>query len=104
MKGVYFMQSLMLCVTYTAKPGMRETFIREVYSSGILDKIHHEKGCLEYGYYLSVENEDDILLVEKWETEEQQQIHLKQPHMEVLKSIKERYVSNVRLEKGFLQH
>lgn len=96
------MQQLMLCVTYTTKPGMRETFIKEIYSNGILDNILQEDGCLEYRYYLSVENEDDILLLEKWETEEKQQIHLKQPHMEVLKSIKDRYTSDVRLEKFLL--
>ena len=95
------MKQLILCVTYTAKPGMREIFIREIYSSGILDKILQEDGCLEYGYYLSVKNENDVLLLEKWEAEEQQQAHLKQPHMEVLKSIKDRYISGVRLEKSF---
>ncbi len=95
------MKQLMLCVTYTARPGLRETFIKEINSSGILEKILQEDGCLEYGYYLSVKNEDDVLLVEKWETEEKQQTHLKQPHMEVLKSIKDRYTSGVRIEKFF---
>lgn len=96
------MKPLMLCVTYTAKPGMREAFIGEIYSSGILDKILQEDGCLEYGYYLATKNEANILLVEKWETEEQQQTHLTQPHMETLKSIKASYISDVRVEKAFL--
>lgn len=95
------MKQLMLCVTYTARPGLREAFIREINSSGILEKILQEDGCLEYGYYLSVKDKDDVLLVEKWETEEKQQTHLKQPHMEVLKSIKDRYTSGVRIEKFF---
>jgi len=95
------MKQMMLCVTYTARPGLRESFIKEINSSGILEKILQEDGCLEYGYYLSVKNKDDVLLVEKWETEEEQQAHLKQPHMEVLKSIKDRYTSGVRIEKFF---
>ncbi len=96
------MHQLMLCVTYTAKAGLRETFLKEIHSSGIVEKILQEDGCLEYGYYLSIKDEDDILLVEKWESEEQQQVHLKQPHMEVLKAIKARYISYVRIEKSFL--
>ena len=93
------MQNLTLCVTYTTKPGMRKSFIQEISDSGILEKIRKEKGCIEYSYYLSVENENEILLLEKWDTEVHQQDHLKQPHMEILKTIKDRYVIHTRLEK-----
>lgn len=97
------MQQFMLCVTYTTNPGMREKFIKEINSRGLLDKILKEDGCLEYEYYLSVKNADDVLLVERWESEELQQVHLKQIHMEELKSIKERYISGVSVRKSFLE-
>ena len=34
------MNQLLLCVTYTIKSGMRDEFIREVLSSGVVEKIH----------------------------------------------------------------
>ena len=36
---------LNLFVIYTAKPGMREAFLNDVKSSGILQLILDEKGC-----------------------------------------------------------
>ena len=96
------MNQLLLCVTYTIKSGMRDEFIREVLSSGVVEKIHKEKGCLGYAYYRPVLEEDSVLLVEKWDNEASQRAHLKQPHMETLKSIKERYVVDTHLEKSFL--
>lgn len=92
------MKTFTILVTYTAEPGMREAFIEEVTSSGILSQIRREDGLLCYNYYRSVENNDQILLVEKWDSEEHQKAHLRQPHMEKLKEIKERLVKHTHLE------
>lgn len=97
------MKELLLCVTYTAKHGEKEKFIDEVSASGILEKIRQEDGCLQYEYYYAAQDEDKIVLVEKWENEEKQQIHMKQPHMEQLKDIKEKYVIHTKLEKAFVE-
>lgn len=78
---------------------MREAFTDEILKSGVLEKIRRESGCLGYEYYQPVGRADEILLLEKWETEEQQALHLKQPHMEILKSIKNKYVTDTRLDK-----
>ena len=92
------MKPFMILVTYTTNPGMRETFIQEVTSSGILEQIRAEDGLLTYDYYLPVQNDNQILLVEKWSSREHQQRHLRQPHMEKLKELKERYVNHTHLE------
>lgn len=93
------MQNLILFVTYTTNPGMRDAFIQEILDSGILEKIRQETGCLGYEYYRPIGRDDEVLLLEKWETEEHQTLHLKQPHMEILKSIKDKYVTGTRLDK-----
>ena len=56
------MQNLMLFVTYTTKPGMREAFTDEILKSGVLEKIRRESGCLGYEYYQPVGRADEILL------------------------------------------
>ena len=96
------MQQIIFCVTYITKASMRESFIQEILSSGILEQIRQENGCVSYEYYRSVQNENEVLLIEKWATAEDQQIHLKQPHMETLQAIKSRYVQDTRLEKALL--
>lgn len=95
------MKPLTLCVTYHAKPGMRDAFIREVFASGVLEKVRREEGCISYQYFLNVEDENQILLLEKWSSEDHQQIHMKQPHMDILMALKDRYIDDVGLERFF---
>ena len=93
------MSELTLLVTYTAKPGMRETFLRALAARGIPDMIRAEAGCLQYDYYLSIERADEILLLERWTSPQAQAAHLGQPHMATLREIKERYVESTSLRK-----
>lgn len=93
------MSELTLLVTYTAKPGMRETFLRALAARGIPDMIRAEAGCLQYDYYLSIERADEILLLERWTSPRAQTAHLGQPHMAALREIKEQYVEKTALRK-----
>lgn len=95
------MRKLFLNVTYAAKSGKREDFIEAVNSSGILGKIREEDGCIGYEYFYAADDPGKILLVERWESEAKQSAHLKRPHMELLKAIKEKYVAGTEIVKGF---
>ena len=95
------MDAFMILVTYTIEPGKREAFVDEIFSSGVIEHIRQEKGCLCYEYYSLVEDEEILLLVEKWDSAKHQEIHMQQPHMEQLKKIKDRYVRNTKLERFF---
>lgn len=95
------MQQLLLIVTYTAQPGMREQFVNEVTDSGILDLIRHEDGCLGYTYYNDAEDADKVILIEQWQSQAQQQIHMTQPHMTRLMTIKDRYITATQVQRGF---
>ena len=46
---------LTLYVAYTAKPGCRETFVRQIVMEGIADTIRREEGCIRYDYYFSAQ-------------------------------------------------
>lgn len=94
--------TLTLYVRYLSKPGCRETFLRQLTTHGVIDAIRQEDGCLRYDYFLSVQNADEILLVEQWETEEQQQIHLRTPHMDQLRRLKSEYVADAQLGRVHL--
>lgn len=91
---------LLLNVTYTMKPGMRETFLKEVQAQGILDAVRREDGCLQYDYYLPVEASDTLLLVERWRDRAAQQTHLTTPHMAALGKIKADCVADTQIVSG----
>lgn len=93
---------LLLLVKYTAKPGGREKFVREITASGILNTVRAEDGCEGYDYYFSAESPDTVLLIEKWVSPEQQEAHLQSAHMAELMRIKEKYILNTAVEKAVL--
>lgn len=93
----------LLCVEYTAKPGMRDRFVEEAISTGVLDKILNEDGCLGYHYYYDTDDNDRILLVEEWENADKQKIHLGQPHMDILKEIKSKYIIDTQLKRATIE-
>lgn len=91
---------LLLNVTYTMKPGMRETFLKGVRDQGILETVRREDGCLQYDYYLPVGEEDALLLVERWRDRAAQQAHLATPHMAALGKIKADCVVDTQIVSG----
>lgn len=88
-----------LLVTYIAKPGCREQFVREVVAQGALAAVHAEDGCQQYEYFFSAENENVVMLKERWESEAHLRAHLAQPHMATIAALKAQYVESVTLVK-----
>ena len=84
-------------VKFTCLPNKRGAFIQKVRETGVLDAIRRENGCVKYDYYLSEEDPNELLLLEQWETKEHQQIHITQPHMALLRSFKEDYITDTHL-------
>lgn len=84
-------------VRFDCLPQKREAFIEKVKETGVLDAIRAENGCIRYDYYLSEKDPQELLLIEQWETKEHQQIHIKQPHMDTLRSFKDEYITNTLL-------
>lgn len=97
------MEELILYVRYHAKPGGREAFVRQMVEEGILTLIRNEPGCLAYDYYFSAQDENELLLIERWQSAEHQRVHMQQPHMARLRAIKEQYVDSTTLGKVHLE-
>ncbi len=84
-------------VKFTCLPQKRETFIKKVKETGVLDAIRKEDGCTKYDYYLSEKDPQELLLIEQWSSKQHQQVHLSQPHMDVLRSFKGDYITDTVL-------
>ena len=97
------MEELILYVKYHAKPGCRESFVRQVVVEGILTLIREEKGCLAYDYYFSAQDADELLLIERWESAAHQRVHMQQPHMDAVRAAKAQYIDSTELGKFRLE-
>ena len=89
---------LALHVIYTAKPGRREEFLSRLAACGAPAMVRAEAGCLQYDYFLSAAHPDQVLLLEKWTDREAQQAHLSQPHMALVRAVKEDCIDDTALE------
>ena len=88
-----------ISVTFTCLPEKREAFIARVKQDGILDAIRAEDGCIKYDYYLSEKDENELLLIEQWQSHDHQQAHLQTPHMAQLRAFKGDYISDTVLRE-----
>ena len=84
-------------VKFDCLPGKREAFIERVKADGILAAIRAEDGCNRYDYYLSEKDETELLLIEQWESQRNQQIHIEQPHLAQLREQKGENITNTTL-------
>lgn len=84
-------------VKFNCLYGKREAFVEKMRSEGILDAIRDEDGCIMYEYYFSESNSNELLLIEKWETKEHQQIHCTLPHMDKMREFKDDYIMDTAL-------
>jgi quinol monooxygenase YgiN len=84
-------------VKFQCLPNKREAFLEKVKETGVLEAIRNENGCIKYDYYLSEKDPCELLLIEQWETKDHQQVHLDQPHMDVLRGFKGDYIIDTLL-------
>ena len=84
-------------VVFKCVPKKREEYIEKLKSEGIVDAIRNEDGCIKYDFYFSEKNKDEILLLETWESKKHQEIHLSQPHMDILRELKNDYILSTKI-------
>lgn len=84
-------------VTYKMRPGKREEFLRMVQETGFLDAVRGEDGCLSYRYYLPAEEDNTLVLLERWRDLPAQKAHLATPHMIRLGQVKDEYFADVEI-------
>lgn len=66
-------------------------------------QIRQEDGCLAYDYYFSAQDENEVLLIERWESAAHQRVHMEQPHMARLREIKDKYIAATKLGRVHLE-
>jgi quinol monooxygenase YgiN len=93
------METFSIYVIYKAKDGCRKAFLEALEKEDIPATVRAEDGCIRYDYYLPLDAENDILLIEEWESEEKQQIHVAQPHMARVRELKPLYIEDAVLGK-----
>ena len=69
---------VIITVWYSVKPGMREQCIELARKN--VEETRKEEGNLSYAHYPSIENEQDMFVMEVWESMEAVKKHISAPH------------------------
>lgn len=87
-----------LNVIYRCKEGKRDAFLQKIDEIGLQKAVLAEAGCVQYHYFRSADDENKVLLLEKWESRQAQADHLKQPHMSAMGALREEFLEDTVLE------
>lgn len=90
---------IVLIVTYKCKEGMREKFFEAIKAEGLDAASRAEEGNMKYNYYLSMEDKNELLLVENWRDADAIAIHNEQAHFKRLGELKDDFVDETIIEK-----
>ena len=91
--------SITINIYYKGENGNAKKFAREMVSSGIVDKVRAEDGNLKYEYFLPSDDNETVLLIDKWKNEEALDIHHKSEMMKEIADLRNKYHLSMKVEK-----
>ena len=95
------MYEILMEVHYITKSGMRQTFLDAVAPYAALSKA--EEGNYGYDYYLNPNDDNDLLLIEKWQNQEILDKHFKMEHFTKIGEVKAKYVDDTNITKHYVE-
>ncbi len=91
--------SLTINIYYTGQNGNAKKFAKEMISSGLVDQIRAEEGNEKYEYFFPMEEEETVMLIDRWKNQEALDIHHKSEMMKEIANLREKYKLKMRVEK-----
>lgn len=91
--------SLTVNIYYTGKNGNARKFAQEMISSGTVDAIKNEKGNIKYDYFFPIDDDETVLLIDSWESQEAIDIHHNTPMMKKIFELREKYDLHMKVER-----
>lgn len=86
-------------IYYTGTNGNAKRFAREMISSGIVNDIRAEEGNIGYEYFFPMEDEETVLLIDRWQEQRALDIHHASPMMSKISELREKYDLHMKVER-----
>ena len=91
--------SIMVHIYYTGVDGSARKFAKEMIERGIVADVRAEEGNLKYDYFFPMDDEETVLLIDKWANQEALDIHHKSEMMSKIADLRNKYKLKMRVEK-----
>ena len=86
-------------IYYKGENGNVKKFVNEMISSGIVDRVREEEGNERYEYFFPMDDEETVLLIDKWKSKEALDIHHKSEMMKKIADLRSKYQISMKVEK-----
>ena len=91
--------SLIINIYYNGKNGSARKFAEEMVSSGIVDRVRAEEGNERYEYFVPMEDNETVMLIDKWKNQEALDLHHKSEMMKEIADLRNKYELKMRVER-----
>lgn len=91
--------SITMNLYYTGTDGSARKFAEEMISSGTVDAIRAEPGSLRYEYFFPMNDQETVLLIDSWASQEAIDIHHASPMMQTIAELRSKYDLHMRAER-----
>ena len=71
----------------------------EMMDSGIVEAVRAEAGNERYEYFFPMEDEETVLLIDRWRDQAALDFHHKSPMMEQIATLREKYKLRLKVER-----
>lgn len=86
-------------IYYVGKNGNARKFAEEMMASGVVDEIRAENGNIRYEYFIPLNDNETVLLIDSWENQEALDIHHHTPMMQKIIALREKYDLHMKVER-----
>ena len=91
--------SITVNIRYTGINGNARRFAKEMTESGTVAEIRAEKGNLGYEYFVPLEDDESVLLIDSWENQEAIDAHHASPMMKIIADLREKYDLHMKVDR-----
>ena len=95
--------SFTINIYYTGSNGSAKRFAEDMINSGIVNEIRNKTGNLRYEYFLPLDDEETILLIDSWENQEALDEHHKSETMKKIIDLRNKYDLHMKVERYTLE-
>ena len=90
-------------IYYTGSNGSAKRFAEDMINSGIVNEIRNKRGNIRYEYFLPLDDEETILLIDSWENQEALDEHHKSETMNKIIDLRNKYDLHMKVERYTLE-
>ena len=92
--------SITVNLRYKGKSGSARAFAEEMTTSGTVEAIRKEEGNLRYEYYLSLDDQETVLLIDEWTEQAAIDLHHASPMMQKIAELRDKYDLHMTEERN----